>query len=66
MWPLLINHFNRHPHGLGYDEDIGEDNRGVKEVSIALDGLKCEGRGDLRGTAAFEKIAVSLGFVIFR
>lgn len=40
MGTLLVHHLHLHAHGLGNDEDIGEDDGGVQQALEALDGLQ--------------------------
>jgi hypothetical protein len=48
------------------DEDVGEDDGGVDEAVIAVDGLKGEGRCDLGGAAAFKEVVGAFELVVFR
>lgn len=63
---LLVDHLDDHTHGLGDDEDVGEDDGGVDEAGKALDGLQGQRRGDLWVAAALEEVAVALGLVVLR
>jgi hypothetical protein len=49
---------------LRYDEDVGEDDGGVDEALIALDGLEGKRGGNLGATAAFEEVVFSFCFVV--
>jgi hypothetical protein len=51
---------------LGNDEDVGEDDGGVDEAGVALDGLEGEGGGDFGGAAAGEEVVAALGLVVLR
>lgn len=62
---LALEHLNYHAHGLGDDEDIGEDNGSVDETSKAIDWLEGQGRGNLGIAAAFEKVTAIFDFVVF-
>jgi hypothetical protein len=46
------------------DEDIRKYDGGINEVCIPLDGLQCEGRGNLGRAAAIEEIVLAFSFVI--
>lgn len=61
---LLVDHLDGHAHGLGDDEDVGEDDGSVEEAGIALDGLQGQGGGDLGVAAALEEITAALGLVV--
>lgn len=62
---LLVHHLDYHAHGLGYHEDVGEDDGGVEEAGEALDRLEGQGGGNLRVAAALEEVTVALGLVVF-
>jgi hypothetical protein len=62
---LLVHHLDDHAHGLGYHEDVGEDDGRVEQAGEALDRLQGQGGGDLRVAAALEEVALALGFVVF-
>lgn len=66
MGPFLVDHLDGHPHGLGDDQDIREDNGGIYEASESLNGLESQGGGDLGVPAAFEEVAGPFSFVVFR
>ena len=57
-------HLDRHAHGLRNDEDVAEDNGGVDEAGIAVDGLQGQGRCDFGRAAAGEKVVVPLNIVV--
>jgi hypothetical protein len=61
---LLIHHLNFHAHGLGNDQNIREDDGGVEQTGVTLDGLESQGRGDLGVPAACEEISRALGLVV--
>jgi hypothetical protein len=46
------------------DKDVGEDDRGIDEAFIPLNGLEREGGCDLGAAAAFEKIILALRLVV--
>jgi hypothetical protein len=50
---------------LWYNEDIREDDRGVDEAFIALDGLEREGGCDFGAAAAFEKVVLAFCLMVF-
>ena len=62
---LLVDHLDRHAHGLGDHEDVGEDDGGVDQAGESVDGLEGDLRGDLRVAAAGEEVAVALGLMVF-
>lgn len=62
--PLLVDHLDCHAHGLGDDQDVGEDNGGIDESGEALNGLEGQGRSDLGVPAAGEEVARALGLVV--
>lgn len=61
---LLLQHLDDHSHGLGDHEDVGEDDGGVEEAGVALDGLEGDCRSDLGIAADLEEVAVAFGFVV--
>lgn len=61
---LLIQHLHDHSHSLGDDQDIREDNGGIDEAIISINGLEGQGRGDLRRAATFEEVTTTLGFMV--
>jgi hypothetical protein len=63
--PLLVDHLHGHAHGLGDDQNVGENDGGIKETAEALNRLQRQGGGDLWASAALEEIAASLGLVVF-
>ena len=63
---LLIHHLDVHAHGLGDDEDVREDDGGIEEASVALDGLEGDGGCDFGVAAALKEVAVALGLMVFR
>jgi len=48
------------------DEDIGEDDGGIDEAFIALNGLKGEGGCDFGAAATFEEVVLAFRLVVFR
>lgn len=65
MGSLLVDHDNLHAHGLGYDEDVGEDDGGIDEPRVAINGLEGEIGSDFGAATAFKKVVVSLFLVVF-
>lgn len=61
---LLVDHLDRHAHGLGDDEDVGEDDGGVDQAGVALNGLEGQGRGDLGVAADFKEVTPAFGFMV--
>lgn len=61
---LLVHHLNLHAHGLGNDEDVGEDDGGVEQAGIPFDGLQRQRRRHLGVAAALEEVAGPLGLVV--
>lgn len=61
---LLVHHLDLHAHGLGDDEDVGEDDGGVHQALEPLDRLQRQGGGDLGVSAALEEVARAFGFMI--
>jgi hypothetical protein len=49
---------------LWYDKDVREDDSGIDEALIALNGLEGERGGDLGAAAAFEEVVFALGLVV--
>jgi len=49
---------------LRYDEDVGEDDGGVDEALIALDGLEGERRGNFGAAAALKEVVLSFRLVV--
>lgn len=64
MGALLVDHLDRHAHGLGDDEDVGEDDGGVDQAGVALNGLEGQGRGDLGVAADFKEVTPAFGFMV--
>lgn len=64
MRTLLVHHFDCHAHRLRDNQDVGEDDGGVDETGIALDGLKGQGGGDLGVAADFEEVTPAFGFMV--
>ena len=62
---LLVDHLNSHAHGLRNNEDIREDDGGIDEACEAADRLEGDFCCNFGVAAAFEKVTVALGFVIF-
>jgi len=48
------------------NEDVGEDDGGIDEAFIALNGLEGESGGDFGAAAAFEEVVLAFRLVIFR
>lgn len=61
---LFVHHYDFHAHCLRDYEDVGEDDGGVDEAGVALDGLESEGRGDLGAATALKEVILALCFVI--
>lgn len=61
---LLVDHLDRHAHGLGNHENVGEDDGGVDEAGEALDWLESQGRCDLGAPADLEEVLGAFGFVV--
>ena len=61
---LLVHHLDLHAHGLRDDQDVREDDGGVQQPGVALDGLQGQRRGHLRVAAALEEVARALGLVV--
>lgn len=66
MRSLLVHHLDLHAHGLGDDEDVGEDDGGVQQALESLDRLQRQGGGNLGVSAALEEVARAFGFMILR
>jgi len=47
------------------DENIGEDDGGIDEAFVALDGLEGESGGDFGAAAAFEEVVLAFRLVVF-
>lgn len=62
---LAFQHFNNHAHGLGNDEDVGEDNGGVDEAGKPIDWLQGQGGSNFGIAAAFEKVTTIFDFMVF-
>lgn len=61
---LLVDHLDCHAHRLRDHEDVGEDDGGVDQAGIALDGLESQGRGDLGVAADFKEVTPAFGFMV--
>ena len=66
MRSLLIDHLHRHPHRLWDDQDIREDDGGIDESSIAIDGLQRQCACYLRCSTALEEVPLPFHLVILR
>jgi hypothetical protein len=63
---LRVHHYNLHTHCLRDHEDVGEDDGGINEAFVALNGLEGKSRCDLGAAAAFEEIVFAFYLVILR
>ena len=51
-------HLHFHVHRLGDDENVGEDDGCIKEVSVSPNGLQSDLCGQLRSAAALEEVVL--------
>ena len=59
-----VKHFNFHSHSLWDNEDIRENDCGIYEVLVAVDGLDREGRRNLWIATALEKVMLAFCFFV--